>query len=105
MKPITQSLCFLLMVATLRGQTTAWKPSAGHTQVAIWPGAVPDAQPVTGQEVTTTEEVSQVAGQAVDVRGQGHATYHDALPAQGEQPWHRGSCVSRRRLSDSGHRS
>jgi len=50
------------MVATLRGQTTAWKPSAGHTQVAIWPGAVPDAQPVTGQEVTTTEEVSQVAG-------------------------------------------
>jgi len=62
MKPITQLLCFLLMVATLRGQTTAWKPSAGHTQVAIWPGAVPDAQPVTGQEVTTTEEVSQVAG-------------------------------------------
>jgi hypothetical protein len=37
----------------LNGQTSAWQPSPGHTQVPIWPGAVPDAQPVAGSEVTT----------------------------------------------------
>src|SRR5881397_4050945 len=31
---------------------TAWQPSPGHTQVPIWPGAVPDAQPVMGPENT-----------------------------------------------------
>ena len=62
MRSIIQSICFLLVVASLRGQTTAWKPSAGYTQVPIWPGAAPDAQPPTGPEVTKTEEVSQVAG-------------------------------------------
>ena len=33
---------------------TAWQPSPGHTQVPIWPGAVPDAQPVKGPEVSGT---------------------------------------------------
>jgi acetyl esterase/lipase len=33
---------------------SAWHPSAGHTQVAIWPGAIPDAQPVTGPELSAT---------------------------------------------------
>lgn len=28
----------------------AWQPTAGHKQVPIWPGAVPDAQPVPGPE-------------------------------------------------------
>ena len=28
-----------------------WQPSAGHTQIPIWPGKPPDAQPVAGQEV------------------------------------------------------
>ena len=32
----------------------AWQPSPGHTQLPIWPGAVPDAQPVDGPEVAGT---------------------------------------------------
>jgi len=32
----------------------AWSPSLGHTQLPIWPGAVPDAQPVEGPEVFGT---------------------------------------------------
>src|SRR5216110_1119819 len=31
---------------------TAWQPSAGHTQVPIWPGVVPDARPLEGPEVS-----------------------------------------------------
>ena len=37
-----------------------WPPSPGHTQLPIWPGAVPDAQPVDGAEV---------AGIVVDAAG------------------------------------
>ena len=37
-----------------------WQPSSGHTQVAIWPGVVPDAQPVKGPEVAGT--VTDAAG-------------------------------------------
>jgi len=33
---------------------TAWQPSPGHTQVLIWPGAVPDARPVEGPEESGT---------------------------------------------------
>src|SRR5256885_2442544 len=33
---------------------TAWQPSAGHTQVPIWPGVVPDARPLEGPEVSGT---------------------------------------------------
>jgi acetyl esterase/lipase len=32
----------------------AWPPSPGETQLPIWPGAVPDAQPVDGPEVVGT---------------------------------------------------
>lgn len=31
-----------------------WQPSPGHTQIPIWPGAVPDARPVDGPEVFGT---------------------------------------------------
>ena len=33
---------------------TGWQPSQGHKQLPIWPGAVPDAQPVNGPEVSGT---------------------------------------------------
>ncbi len=40
-----------------------WAPSAGHTQVAIWPGAAPNAQVAAGPEVViTTGKESLVAG-------------------------------------------
>ena len=33
---------------------TPWQPSTGHTQIPIWPGVIPDAQPVKGAEVSGT---------------------------------------------------
>ncbi len=35
-------------------QTNGWQPSPGHTQVPIWPGAAPDAQPLSRPEIATT---------------------------------------------------
>ncbi len=40
--------------ASLLAQAGPWQPSPGHTQVAIWPEVVPDAQPVTGPEEAVT---------------------------------------------------
>ena len=40
----------------------AWQPSPGPTQVPIWPGVVPDAQPVSRPEVAATVTDSLVAG-------------------------------------------
>jgi acetyl esterase/lipase len=34
----------------LSAQKTVWQPSAGHTQIAIWPGVAPDSQTVAGPE-------------------------------------------------------
>lgn len=31
-------------------EPAVWQPSEGHTQIPIWPGAIPDAQPPIGQE-------------------------------------------------------
>jgi acetyl esterase/lipase len=59
------ALCavFELGFATLSAQRHVWQPSAGHTQIPIWPGAVPDAQPVAEPEVaTTTGKDELVAG-------------------------------------------
>lgn len=39
----------------LAAQTNVWQPSAGHRQVPIWPGAVPDAQPVPGAEAVLSK--------------------------------------------------
>lgn len=63
MKPLIYALCVLVASAGLWAQTPAWQPSPGHTQVPIWPGAAPDAQPVAGpQDVTTMVTESLVAG-------------------------------------------
>jgi hypothetical protein len=42
MKPLLFALCVVFASRDLRAQTPAWQPSPGHTQAAIWPGAVPD---------------------------------------------------------------
>jgi acetyl esterase/lipase len=51
MKPLLFALCVVFAFGGLSAQTPGWQPSPGHTQVPIWPGAVPDAQPVAGPEV------------------------------------------------------
>ncbi len=56
MKPLIFAICVVSAFGGVRAQTLAWQPSPGHTQVPIWPGAVPDAQPVAGPEITTTND-------------------------------------------------
>jgi acetyl esterase/lipase len=55
-KPLVLALYAGFAVGGLSAQTSAWQPSPGHTQVPIWPGAAPDALPVTGPENSTTRE-------------------------------------------------
>src|SRR5882762_2037147 len=50
MKPLLFALRVVLACGGLNAQQTTWQPSPGHTQVPIWPGAVPDQQPVAGPE-------------------------------------------------------
>lgn len=52
MRKLSQlAVAVLLAAVSLNAQV--WQPSAGHTQIPIWPGAVPDARPVTGPETVT----------------------------------------------------
>src|SRR5258708_20533768 len=63
MMPLLFALCVVFAFGGSSGQTPAWQASPGHTQVPIWPGAVPDAQPVAEPENdTTTVTKSPVAG-------------------------------------------
>lgn len=55
-KPSIFALCVGFATGALSAQTSVWQPSPGHTQITIWPGAAPDAQPVTGPETSTTRE-------------------------------------------------
>jgi len=55
MKHLTFALCVVFACGELGAQTNVWKPSPGHTQLPIWPGAVPDAQPVPGPEAVLSE--------------------------------------------------
>ena len=51
MNPLIFVVCVLCASSYVSAQTSVWQPSAGHTQVAIWPGTPPDPQPVAGPEV------------------------------------------------------
>src|SRR5271168_4700193 len=63
MKPLLFALSIAFAFSSPSAQQTAWQPSPGHTQVLIWPGAVPDPQPVAGPEVAkTTGKEFLVAG-------------------------------------------
>jgi acetyl esterase/lipase len=63
MKPSIFALCVLVAFGGANAQTPAWQPSAGHTQVPIWPGVAPDAQPVASPEdETKTATEPLVAG-------------------------------------------
>lgn len=50
MKPLICAIGVVAVFGGLRAQTPGWQPSPGQTQVPVWPGAVPDAQPVPGPE-------------------------------------------------------
>src|SRR5258707_8684415 len=57
------AFCVVSGFGGLSAQTRVWQPSPGHMQVPIWPGRVPDPQPVAGPELAeTTGKESLVAG-------------------------------------------
>src|SRR3984957_6765867 len=53
MKPLILGVSVVFACSALSAQTNVWQPSPGHTQIPIWPEAVPDAQPVAGPEYVT----------------------------------------------------
>ncbi len=65
MKPVILVFSLIFVFGGLRAQTPGWQPSPGHTQLPIWPGAPPDAQPASGAEVAATAE-NLVAGKPWD---------------------------------------
>jgi acetyl esterase/lipase len=63
MKPLTFALGVVFAFGGLSAQQNVWQPSPGHTQLPIWPGRVPDPQPLAGPEVAkTTGKEFLVAG-------------------------------------------
>jgi acetyl esterase/lipase len=63
MKPLISALCVMFAYGDLSAQTSGWQPSPGHTQVPIWPKAVPDARPITSpEEATEADKDWYVAG-------------------------------------------
>ena len=62
MKELSFVFCVMVAIGCQRAQADSWQPSAGHTQVSIWPATVPDPHPDAGSEVTTTREDRLVAG-------------------------------------------
>jgi hypothetical protein len=45
MKALIFALCVVVAIGGETALADSWQPSPGHTQVPIWPGAVPDAIP------------------------------------------------------------
>ncbi len=105
MKPLLCALYVAFGFCGMSAQTPVWQPSPGHTQVPIWPGAVPDAQPAAAPESEggTDPRISSRVGRGFP--WQSVAAHDDGLFAERKKYGCRGGGVSRRRLSDSGHRS
>jgi acetyl esterase/lipase len=61
MMRIVIALLFSFCIAAASGETPAqpsvWQPSPGHQQIPIWPGVVPDAQPMPGPERLDVSDV------------------------------------------------
>jgi acetyl esterase/lipase len=64
MKTAFLYLLLLSCFAPLAAQQLAWQPTAGHTQIPIWPSTPPDARPAEVPETaeTTTKPEDSVAG-------------------------------------------
>src|SRR5437762_3772566 len=62
--PLLFIVCVVFAFGGLSAQTNGWQPSPGHTQVPLWPGAAPDAQPLSRPEFATTKQNNEslVAG-------------------------------------------
>lgn len=56
MRVLLAMLCLLVAATGVQAEPQVWQPAPGHTQVPIWPGAVPDEQPVPGPEKMTVSQ-------------------------------------------------
>jgi len=54
------AMLLLVLGGSVHAETTVWQPAAGHTQVPLWPGTVPDARLVPGPESETKGAVTNV---------------------------------------------
>jgi acetyl esterase/lipase len=61
-KPLVVALGGILAGGSLSAPQTVWQPSHGRSQVPIWPGAVPDPQPVKGPETVETDSKALIGG-------------------------------------------
>jgi acetyl esterase/lipase len=70
MKPLIFAICGVLAFGSLSAsgnlsaEALPWQPSPEHTQLPIWPGAIPDGRPATGPEDTKTVKDAPVAGKS-----------------------------------------
>jgi acetyl esterase/lipase len=62
MKRLLIGICVVIAFEGLTAQTTMWQPSPGHTQIPIWPGEPPDAQPLPRAEIAAPVNDKPVAG-------------------------------------------
>jgi acetyl esterase/lipase len=56
------ALCLLAACGSVCAKTMVWQPTVGHAQIPLWPGAVPDAQPVPGPETEALRREHLIAG-------------------------------------------
>jgi acetyl esterase/lipase len=61
LKPLIVAAC-VVFSHRVNAQTNVWQPSPGHAQFPIWPGTVPDAQPVPGPEYMIVKDDHLIAG-------------------------------------------
>ena len=50
MKILVAAVCVAVASGVLGAQTSTWQPSAGHTQLPIWPGVAPGTRPSPDSE-------------------------------------------------------
>jgi len=55
-------LCLLAVCGSVHAKTVIWQPAAGHTQIPLWPGTVPNAQPMPGPETEMLRMEQLIAG-------------------------------------------
>ena len=65
MKHVLSPALLALAVALAARSQSIWRPSPGHKQIAIWPGDVPDPQPVAAPEESGSNPNFLVAGKPV----------------------------------------
>src|SRR5512146_1178621 len=76
------AFCVVWALGDLRAQTKVWQPAPGHTQIPIWPGTAPDAQPVPGPEFAETTKELYAGKPAVVVHNVAQPTM-TVYPPQG----------------------